>query len=332
MNWSRVIVIVLAGFLVVACGAGSPPASPTGSVVAVAAPTSAPTSASAPPSAAVSEGPALPGRIVFARRNAHNDFEVFVVDATGSGERRVGDGSHEIPRWSPDGSHISMTAEARGLVTTAIVDADGSGLRVLDPPDATLSLGCAARSPDGSRLACEGWDDQDTKRNGVYTIRVSDGGDLVRISTSPDGGHDIPGSYSPDGSQISFVRSTVEDHGSLFVVPSTGGDARALGSGDTFSSAWSPDGRSILTDGSADTLSRVAVSDGTVEPIHVPTTAGVPKFTFGGRWSPDGDWIVFSMAPAGASNADIYVMRADGSDLRRLTDDPGQEEFADWAP
>jgi dipeptidyl aminopeptidase/acylaminoacyl peptidase len=39
----------------------------------------------------------------------------------------------------------------------------------------------------------------------------------------------------------------------------------------------------------------------------------------GVRWSPDGTWLAFGLAPGGGMNSQIYVVRPDGSGLRRLT-------------
>jgi dipeptidyl aminopeptidase/acylaminoacyl peptidase len=38
------------------------------------------------------------------------------------------------------------------------------------------------------------------------------------------------------------------------------------------------------------------------------------------RWSPDGAWLAFSVAPGGGINEQVYLVRPDGSGLRRLTD------------
>lgn len=38
------------------------------------------------------------------------------------------------------------------------------------------------------------------------------------------------------------------------------------------------------------------------------------------RWSPDGAWLAFSLAPGGGMNEQVYLVRPDGSGLRRLTD------------
>jgi dipeptidyl aminopeptidase/acylaminoacyl peptidase len=48
-------------------------------------------------------------------------------------------------------------------------------------------------------------------------------------------------------------------------------------------------------------------------------------------WSPDGEWLALSLAPGGGMNTQIYVVRPDGSGLRRLTDG-GKEtnNLGDW--
>lgn len=48
------------------------------------------------------------------------------------------------------------------------------------------------------------------------------------------------------------------------------------------------------------------------------------------RWSPDGSKVAFH-SDLGGSN-DIYVIERDGSDLRRITDHPGQDIDPDWMP
>ena len=40
----------------------------------------------------------------------------------------------------------------------------------------------------------------------------------------------------------------------------------------------------------------------------------------GVEWSPAGDWLAFTLLPGGGLNSQIYVVRPDGTGLRRLTD------------
>lgn len=50
-------------------------------------------------------------------------------------------------------------------------------------------------------------------------------------------------------------------------------------------------------------------------------------------WSPDGDHIAF-MSPVAEEGLqyDIFVMNADGTGIRRLTDSPGDEGWPSWSP
>ena len=50
----------------------------------------------------------------------------------------------------------------------------------------------------------------------------------------------------------------------------------------------------------------------------------------GGSYSPDGKRIAFAASSNG--NSDVFVCNADGSDPRRLTDDPATDGSPTWSP
>src|SRR4029077_9707007 len=104
--------------------------------------------------------------------------------------------------------------------------------------------------------------DSNPSRNGIYTADSTDGGNRRRITTTSQ--HDIPISYSPDGSKILFWRGQANDlvanqqladnlqAGQLFVVGvdashltqvSPPGMTAWLSFGDP--GGWSPDGTQI---------------------------------------------------------------------------------------
>ena len=149
-----------------------------------------------------------------------------------------------------DGSQIAvMTILDDDRIGTAIIRPDGTVDRILEIPDETLNAVCTVWSPDDVRLACEAWDDTDATRTGIYTVRASDGGELVRVTSAPDGMSDLPGDYSPDGSQLVFKRTDDEEAGPLFIVDVSGsGEPQAIGE-QAFedSGRFSPDGASLLT-------------------------------------------------------------------------------------
>jgi Tol biopolymer transport system component len=234
------------------------------------------------------------------------------------------------PNWSPNGQRLALYVGGTGLpeadqsgdvlVTGGLVNADGTGFHAFDSPDRTLNMACSEWSPDGDRLACEGFDDSDPSRDGLYTVRATDGGDLRSVTT----GHRVGMcGYSPDGSQIAYL----QDYRYLTVVNVDGtGKRRITDSIFDGGCDWSPDRRTIIAaaDGSL-----VAVGlDGTETEIPV---SGDTVSSYAPAFSPDGASIIF-MASTFGELYDIYTMRLDGSAPVQITDTPQEEDFADWGP
>ena len=325
--WRRLATPILAAALVATACSGrvvTPSVSPTAASSAAVSPTTAATS-----SLAMSPVPLPGGRLVYTQW----------IGEIGSLFTTNPDGTDTTPllpvgdphRWSPDGRHISVVAEnSDGRLFVGLIDPDGSHYVQFDSPDPTLDLGCFAWSPDGSRLACEGWDDTDLTRNGMYTVRASDGGDLVRVTTCPNSCHDIPTDYSRDGAQIVFTRVRLPDEAdaTLMVVNVDGSGARALTDRKIGGGRLSPDGKTILTEVNGSLL-LVPIDGGEIRTIEIVSDGG-PKTALSASWSPDGKWIVFS--GRASKSFDLYVVRVDGTQLHQVTDTPvgKYEDAADW--
>jgi Tol biopolymer transport system component len=261
------------------------------------------------------------------------ESSLLTANPDGSDERLLrSDG--QSGRWSPDGTQVATYAvTSDGRITVAVVNADGTGYRKLALPDATFNLGASVWTPDGTRLIVEGWDDQNPARNGLWTIRASDFGDLQRLTTNPLGGHDAPADLSPSGDRILFTRETPDSqHGqrrALFVARSNGSDARQItgwGLRVGFSAGWSPRGDRIVLD-TGGTIELVNPDGSRLTPIRI-APANERPYAFNPGWSPDGTRIAFTLCLPAA--CDIYTAHPDGSDLQQVTHTPDFEEFLDW--
>jgi Tol biopolymer transport system component len=246
----------------------------------------------------------------------------------------------ECPRWSPDGTQIANgCAEVNTILTV-----DTGETRIL-PPVGDVGAGCNVWSPDGSRLACEGFNEDDGSRNGILTVRVRDWADVQRVTLDP-GGDDIPGDYAPSGRQLVFFRDFPGDdlNNALYRVNTNGTGLLRLTPADLAvlsAGSWSPSGNEILFSAIAEDGHRQRIyevhSDGSgLAPLTVDglncggardddTSAGCADPT----WSPSGRQIAFRVNTASSS----VVERADanGSNPSFVVDlgfDPG--DFVDW--
>lgn len=237
--------------------------------------------------------------------------------------------------WFPGGDAILITNDAtftkENPLRPAVVDVDGSNLRPLDgTDDPRLNLGCGDVSPDGRRIVVEGFNDAEPRRNGIYSIRASDGGDLLRLTS----GFDAYPQYSPDGTLVVFLRTKPgvqpDGAGALFIVGADGGSAdRITPWGAAFlDQGWSATGEWIAFQRPYGQLFLVR-PDGTHlhrVPVDLPQGAGARSPS----WSPDGEWIVFSMQRA--EGATIWAVRPDGSGLQPVTPSRGvTETLPDWS-
>jgi hypothetical protein len=166
------------------------------------------------PSASPPTAKPLSGHLLFSRwddtTNAFASHHVSLAD--GSEETKIKmPGSQGPGRWSHSGKQIAVSIELdNDRVSTAIINPKGKVIRVLKLPDKTLNMVCGVWSPDDRRLACETWDDSNTDRAGIYTVRAVDGKKLKRLTSSTAGNQDLAGDYSPDGKKIVFKRTGME--------------------------------------------------------------------------------------------------------------------------
>jgi len=106
------------------------------------------------PAPAGAKVPGPNGRIAFARFEPSLGTVTYTMNPDGSGLQQLFARGSEGPRWSPDGSEISIFCCDDGMAAH-IVSSDTGAFRELAPPDDQLEVHCGQWSPDGLRLACE---------------------------------------------------------------------------------------------------------------------------------------------------------------------------------
>jgi len=214
------------------------------------------------------------------------------------------------------------------MLRPAIVQADGSDKEPLEgTKDPGFNLGCGDVSADGRFIVLEGFS-QGGSDNGIYVVRSSDGGGLRAVAESPPGESIGDPIFSPDGTRIAFFRSkpgvSPQGAGAIFTVDTDGSDLRRITpwGGAFMDQGWSPDGQWIVYQRPYGvlTLVRPDGSEAHDIPLALPPGSGAENPS----WSPDGGWIVFSLARAGEAN--IYMVRPDGTSLTQITTQPGVDE------
>jgi TolB protein len=162
----------------------------------------------------------------------------------------------------------------------------------------------------------------------IYRMRA-DGSAVERLTTS--GAEDLAPLVSPTGELVLFT-SARDGRDRLYLMSSDGTDVRALdipvSDADQLTPAWSPDGSRVAYLVRTATETRLWITE-------VATGVGRPLGAAGYRddqpvFSPDGRHVAFVSDRGG--NTDLYVARADGGAVARITDDPAADWLPRWLP
>jgi len=269
-------------------------------------------------------------RIAF--RSERDGGGIFVMGVTGESVKRVTTSGFD-PRWSPDGRRLVYATEAvidpysravRSEVWTADVTA-GTASRLWDG-DAVQP----AWSPHSTRIAF--WALTGGQRD-IWTIPASGGTPVAVVS---DDATDWAPEWSPDGGTLYFVsdRGGAPNLWQVAIDETTGvprsvptavtNGVRALGS-----ARISGDGSRMVvsaTDRAAE-LSLVGF-DAAAGRLAVGTTIRSSSL---GWCNPSHD-AVWLACTSRIGHEDIVLLRSDGTETRRLTDDAFKDRVPVWSP
>ena len=238
---------------------------------------------------------------------------------------------HGYPSISPDGQTIVLSSNLNGNFDIFEMDLLGNLSQL------TNNLGklyAPEISPDGKWIAFTNTHD------GKQTLWVMNrDGNNPREIYAPAAGDLVDPTWSLDSEKILFAMGTDVENKQLYTIDRNGGDLHPVSitvNGIRGRSDWSPDGSLIAT------YVRTNPSDRWSREIFLIGINGSPisQITHGGQnlapsFSPDGQWITFMSYRDNFKDfngCEIYVMRLDDGEIRRLTNNNYCDYQPRWGP
>jgi len=287
----------------------------------------------APPGIKVSPGVLPDGVLGFVRRNAGQQGISYSNETNGPR------GDVRYAAWSPDGKQIVFHRRTQK---------PRSGWRKVWSRDAAYELVMSPNmpsfDPSGKRFVTQAVAPSGTLGRGLNVIESESG--TSRVLFQREGKHALAPQWSPKGDVIAFGLGTftlftggltpqltkpedrVDGGAQVAVINPDGSGFREVTTGANNSGfpSVAPDGtrlvyRTFGPEGNG--LRIINLKDGSVTKL----TNYYDNFPF---WSPRGDLIMFSRQEHG--NFDIYTIRPDGTNLKRLTMSPGNDAHMGWSP
>ena len=267
------------------------------------------------------------GRLIFTcTRGDYNQLCMINADGTGYQQLTKLEAHSYYPVYSPlGGSVVYASNQNGGFFDLFLFIFDGARLIRL-----TNNIGnviSPSFSPDGSRIlfanrAAEG-------PTSLWTISTTgENADLLYAGPNTI----VAADWSPPGDRIAFAMAVDQpDAYEIFIMDADGANVRQLtrglpGIGGSLD--WSPDGRHLLIYAGPPGDKNIFMIDVAAETAAQLTNGGNNAAC---SFSPDGQWIAFNSL-RNNDQADIFIMRTDGSDVRQVTNNSEPDWQPQWEP
>jgi TolB protein len=251
--------------------------------------------------------------------------------------------SEPFPAFSPDGKRLLYSqyggnGASAGDTSVELMNADGANKHTLYHEKGASAYD-AVWSPSGDVIAFSvGHYFRSPGTPAAQVALINPDGSGFRAIADDGSNNGFP-SWSPDGKRIVFRRGK-----KLMILTLADSSVTALTDGSHYDNfpQWSPKGDAIMFTSDRDGRFELYTlrPDGT----NLRRLTNVPGSNAHSVWSNKGDWIVFSSGRKGFKDemalydgtpqpyGEIFAMRADGADVRQLTDNKWEDASAGWMP
>jgi len=268
------------------------------------------------------------GHIVFTCQiyKAQASNQICIIKADGTGFRRLTTDSntqHYYPSLSPDGNSVVYAAFGGANIydiyemnlVSGIVTQLTNNIGILNAPEI---------SPDGKYIIFK-HSTGNSEKNAIWIMdrNGENVGNIPRAfgwdpTWSPDGNYILFASDMDGAIQLYSIRVNGKELHKVSTLPAIRGR-----------SDWSSDGKFIVTYSGAAWNREVYIMNSDGSGARVLSPAG--GNSQGASFSPDSQWVTFTSYfdhPNEDNGCEIYIMRIDGTDLRRLT----SNDYCDYQP
>ncbi|MBC8170568.1 MAG: PD40 domain-containing protein [Anaerolineae bacterium] len=174
--------------------------------------------------------------------------------------------------------------------------------------------------------------------DGTWDVILLDAAGKITNLTTGSPGNDYFSSWDFKAERLNFISDRTGELGPTQIEPD-GSGLRNLSVFDAVTTlffegrldwdpSWSPDGKQLLWSSLRD-LNLELYSSANTPGAPVTRLTNTPARDWFGAWSPDGSRIVFTSDRGGSE--DLYIMQADGSNLRQITTDPAVDTQPMWS-
>lgn len=281
------------------------------------------------------------GELVF-MSDRDGDWDIFLLDKEGELHNLTADsaGDEYYPNFTFNGEQVSLFSNVTGDITPARVNVDGTDFKTQTNMIAVFQEILASGntdwdpvwSPGGDRLA---WDKVIPGLPPRVDMFVANADSSDPVQITEDGATEFMHNWSPDGTQLVYT-SNADGKQNVYVVDLADNTVTRLTEFDvnnTYQPAWSRDGAQILFIYSES----ASMIEGQIE-FQVINADGsdlhslVEGEVFEGEmvYSPYSGQVAYMSNESGYWH--IYVMDADGSNVKPLTEGDHNNLFPAWRP